>query len=216
MRLGIRSSSRALRFARRGIHALLIAGLGIGGLVQAQQPQPRIAASAERQMLALNQIQAERTKIQSKIDSRLFLGVLNQRRDARLAVLTDFRFVRPEADGMMPIEIIFADTAGIKAAVELVAARGGAVTSSSYRYQLVGARVHLEDIEALAALPSVRLVRKAIPVFTNAINVSQGDATHGANEARAFFGTNGTGVKVCVLSDGVDSLGNLCTGPANG
>src|SRR5690606_17887528 len=42
-----------------------------------------------------------------------------------------------------------------------------------------------------------------------AINVSEGDVTHGADEARAFFGTNGSGVKVCVLSDGVDSLAAL-------
>ena len=39
-----------------------------------------------------------------------------------------------------------------------------------------------------------------------ATNVSEGDATHGGPAARAFYGDNGTGVKICVLSDGVDSL----------
>jgi hypothetical protein len=35
---------------------------------------------------------------------------------------------------------------------------------------------------------------------------SQGDATHRASEARAAFGVDGTGVKIGVLSDGVNSL----------
>ena len=39
-----------------------------------------------------------------------------------------------------------------------------------------------------------------------ALNVSEGDKTHRAFDARNFFGVNGTGIKVGVLSDGVDSL----------
>jgi len=39
-----------------------------------------------------------------------------------------------------------------------------------------------------------------------AVNVSQGDKTHRAEEARSFFGVNGSGVKIGVLSDGVASL----------
>ncbi len=42
-----------------------------------------------------------------------------------------------------------------------------------------------------------------------AINVSEGDKTHRAESARGAFGVNGTGVKVGVLSDGVDSLAAL-------
>jgi uncharacterized repeat protein (TIGR01451 family) len=38
---------------------------------------------------------------------------------------------------------------------------------------------------------------------------SEGDATHRAAQARAFFGADGAGVKICVLSDGVDSLALL-------
>jgi hypothetical protein len=39
-----------------------------------------------------------------------------------------------------------------------------------------------------------------------ATQVSEGDKAHGADTARATFGVSGSGVKVCVLSDGVDSL----------
>ena len=79
----------------------------------------------------------------------------------------------------------------------------------SYAYRRVSARVHLDDLETLAAIPEVRKVRQEIPPLTKAINVSEGDKTHGADEARGFFGVTGTGVKVCVLSDGVDSLAAL-------
>lgn len=41
------------------------------------------------------------------------------------------------------------------------------------------------------------------------INTSEGDVTHRAAEARGFFGVNGTGVSIGVLSDGVDSLATL-------
>jgi hypothetical protein len=41
------------------------------------------------------------------------------------------------------------------------------------------------------------------------INTSEGDVTHRAALARTTFGVNGTGVKVGVLSDGVNSLASL-------
>ncbi len=41
------------------------------------------------------------------------------------------------------------------------------------------------------------------------INTSEGDITHRAMEARGFFGALGQGVKIGVLSDGVDSLAVL-------
>ncbi|HTO86249.1 MAG TPA: S8 family serine peptidase [Thermoanaerobaculia bacterium] len=47
------------------------------------------------------------------------------------------------------------------------------------------------------------------PYATNALTVSEGDVTHRANLARSNFGVSGAGVKVGVLSDGVDSLATL-------
>jgi len=55
----------------------------------------------------------------------------------------------------------------------------------------------------------VRKVRQAIPPEFGVINVSEGATTHGAIEARTFFGTTGAGVKVGVISNGVDSLAAL-------
>jgi hypothetical protein len=45
--------------------------------------------------------------------------------------------------------------------------------------------------------------------ITNAINTSEGDTTHRANLARSTFGVSGSGIKVGVLSDGVNSLASL-------
>src|SRR6266850_3388294 len=44
-----------------------------------------------------------------------------------------------------------------------------------------------------------------MPIFTGAVD-SEGDTTHRAAEARGFFGVSGSGVKVGVLSNGVNSL----------
>ncbi|MBX7223992.1 MAG: putative Ig domain-containing protein, partial [Blastocatellia bacterium] len=48
-----------------------------------------------------------------------------------------------------------------------------------------------------------------LQVHPEIVNVSQGDKTHKADLARTMFGVNGSGVKVGVLSDGVDSLATL-------
>ncbi|MEN8693080.1 MAG: hypothetical protein AB1Z20_23700 [Desulfobacterales bacterium] len=44
--------------------------------------------------------------------------------------------------------------------------------------------------------------------ITNKINTSEGDKAHRADQARATYGVDGTGVQIGVLSDGVDSLAN--------
>lgn len=168
--------------------------------------EPRIAASAVRQMQALTSIKMTKSKDQNKIDSRLYLGLLNQRKDPRVAPLTDFRFVKPEADGRLQVDIILSDVAGIKPVLQLLESNGGVVRAVSAAYHRISARVRLTDLEPLAAISEVRRVRQAIPALTNKVDTSEGDLTHGAQQARGFFGVDGTGVKVCVLSDGVDSL----------
>jgi len=62
-------------------------------------------------------------------------------------------------------------------------------------------------VETLAARPDVRFIRPAVEATTDTGSVnSEGDRTHRVNTARASFGANGSGVKVGVLSDGVNSL----------
>jgi hypothetical protein len=170
---------------------------------------PKLQPSAKSQMQALIGIKRSKTSTQNKIDSRLYLGLLHQQNDARLAQLTSFRFVKPEADGRVPVDIVLSSRDGVKPAINKVMALGGTIRAKSYRYGRVSARVHLADLEPLAGLVGVRRVRQAIPRLTDKINTSEGDKTHGADEARAFYGVTGIGVKVCAISDGVDSLTSL-------
>ena len=178
---------------------------------RATSPPPQLAPSAAIQMQALKAIKAASTPLERKIDSRLYLGVLHGRRDIRLTSLTDFRFVKPESDGLVAVDILLDGIAGLKETMSTLESLGGVVLGKSSRYMTLRARVHLEDLESLAGLIHVRRIRQAIPFLTNVVNVSEGDLTHGAAEARGFFGTTGAGVKVGVLSDGVASLADLQT-----
>jgi hypothetical protein len=65
------------------------------------------------------------------------------------------------------------------------------------------ARVRSQLLGALHATPP-----RQGPVG-NAINVSEGDTTHRAALARTTFGVSGAGIKIGVLSDGVNSLATL-------
>jgi hypothetical protein len=170
---------------------------------------PHITASAAAQMQALASIDDAKTALQRKIDSRLYLGLLHRQHDARLAPLTSYRFVAADADGRVGVEIPIASADAIGPVSSAIQARGGVVQSAHPTYLQIRARVHFEDLEAIAATPGVRRVRRALPPQYSAINVSEGVKTHGADEATAFFGTTGTGVKVGVLSDGVNALSSL-------
>lgn len=186
---------------------LSLAALTWSGALWAEAP--KLAPSAAIQMSTLRSIKTAKSPIQHKIDSRLYLGLLRQRQDPRLAPLTDFRFVTPEADGRVPVDIVLTRASGIKPVVVAVESLGGLVGAWSYKHGRMRARVHLQDLETLAARPDVRKIRQGTPAFTHKINTSEGDLTHGAQEARNFFGASGAGVKIGVLSDGVDSIAAL-------
>jgi subtilisin-like proprotein convertase family protein len=162
-------------------------------------------------MRALNAIKTSKTPTQNKIDSRLYLGLLHRRADPRLSLLTDFRYITAATDGQVAVDIAVISLAGIKPVIAEVAALGGSVRVSSSKFRTVAARVPIDSLETLAAVDGVRWVHPAMGHKTQKVNTSEGDKTHGASEARGFFGVNGTGVKVCVLSDGVDSLSILET-----
>jgi subtilisin-like proprotein convertase family protein len=111
---------------------------------------------------------------------------------------------------------------------------GGHVAYASVRESAIRASVPTSSLAQLAASPGVRSVRSAVGAITanarpappkskakRASSVdanlaaalaatdtvtSEGDATHAADTARAKRHVSGVGVKVCVLSDGVDSL----------
>lgn len=175
--------------------------------VHANAPQISVAAAAQIQVL--ENIKHSKTAMQRKIDSRLYLGLLHSRADARLSSLHDYRFVKPGDDGRVPVDIVIVDATALKPVMNKLEQIGANVIAKSRRFQRIYARVHLDDLEPLAALGEVRAVRQHMPALTEKINSSEGDATHGGPGARSFYGVTGAGVKVCVMSDGVDSLSTV-------
>jgi subtilisin-like proprotein convertase family protein len=169
---------------------------------------PTLSASALLQLKSLSAIGLERTPVEQKLDTSLHLGLLHQRGDRRLAPLTDFRFLKADADGRLRVDIALNGVGGLKATLDWLAAHGAPVEAASAAYQIVTTRLRFDDLEPLVALGGVRRIGRHIKGLTNQASgiVSEGDATHGVAAARAIFGATGAGVKVCALSDGVDSL----------
>ena len=196
------------RVVRRCWTWLVLGAFVCLGPAAAQTPQ-RLAPSAVRQVQALQSIKSAKSDAQSKIDSRLYLGMLHQQNDPRLAPLTDFRFVTPEDDGRVPVQVVVTSADQVKSVIDRLDSLDAVVRHFSIANHLILARVRLSDLGTLASMNQVRRIRQVIPSYTNAVNVSEGDVTHGADTARAFYGTFGAGVKVCAISDGVDSLASL-------
>lgn len=195
------------RFVRTCV--ALAASLFLVAGAHAQQAASRVQPSAAQQMALLASIKTSKSAVQHRIDSRLYLGLLNARSDQRVRGLPDFRFVRPDDDGLVRVEIVLDGIRGMKPVLTLLEQQRAVVLSKNAVHPRVQARVRLHDLEAIAALQGVRRVRQPLPAMSSAINVSEGDATHGVPAARNVYGVSGAGVKICVLSDGVDSLAAL-------
>jgi uncharacterized repeat protein (TIGR01451 family) len=210
---------RAHRTKARGAALLLtsativLAAVAAGqGRAQAQTPPPapppQLQASARAQIQALTSEKAARTPAQRKMDSHLIYALLRQRHDPRLASLSTLRVPSAALDGTMLVDVKAFSANGIKPILARLKSLGARIVSVQPRYAAIRARVLLAATERVAAMPEVRFVKPASHPILEHFD-SEGDATHRAAQARAFFGVDGTGVKICVLSDGVDSLATL-------
>lgn len=171
-------------------------------------PRPRLQASAVSQIQLLMSEKASRTTAQRKMDSHLVYALLRQRQDPRLGGLTRLRLPSPDPDGTMPMDVEAVSPAAVGPILARLHELGARVVSVQARYASIRARLRLAAAEAVAAMPEVRFLRQASRAILEHFD-SEGDATHRAAQARAFFGADGTGVKICALSNGVDSLADL-------
>jgi uncharacterized repeat protein (TIGR01451 family) len=168
----------------------------------------RVQASALAEMQALAAEKRGRTAAQRKVESHLLYTLLRQRGDARLAAVPHLRISAPAADGSVVVDVSAVSRATVKAVVAAVHRLGGRIVGAQLRLAAVRARLPLAAVESLAAEPAVRFVRSASRANLEHVD-SEGDATHLAAAARPRFGVDGSGVKVCALSDGIDSLATL-------
>ncbi len=201
------------RVARRIVRPIVAASallpwLLVAAIAGAQTPATPLefGPQALEQIRLLQEEKAQLAPHEQKIDSRLRRLIDSRRATPKFPGLTDIAHPQANPDGTVLLDIDTFAGSDVKALIDAVEAAGGQVLNASVRYRTARVRLQVADIATIAMLPGVRIVYPEHRAMTNKVNTSQGDVTHRAAAARSFFGFDGTGVKVCVLSDGVDSL----------
>jgi hypothetical protein len=211
-----------VRFSRVAAHAvpLTVGALLLTTGVSVAQPSTVDAAAArtEAGISALQGIKKSLTPAERKQSSQLVVEKRLRADRSLAAKLPDYRSgVGVSSAGTVAVEIA---ATGDQAVANAVKAAGGVV-----RYAAGGAvraDLPLSAVDAIAGRADVAEVKPAAQATTwseqgnrdfgvaaqaaAATQVSEGDKAHGADTARTTYGVSGSGVKVCVLSDGVDSL----------
>ncbi len=174
--------------------------------VAADQPA-KISDAALKQISALHQEKQSRTPAQRKMDSRLVYAVKQSRKEAIAAGVQPFELhLDRDREGRILVDI---DTKVTKAVINAIEDAGGKIVVSVEKFNSIRALIPAGKLEALALLNDVKFVHQAAKAYTRTgSTTSEGDTTHRADTARTAFTTDGTGVKVGVLSDSVDYLSN--------
>ena len=218
-----------VRFSRVAAHAvpLTVGALLLTTGVSAAQPSTVDAAAArtEAGINALQGIKKSLTPAERKQSSQLVVEKRLRADRSLAAKLPDYRSgVGVSNAGTVSVDI----AAHGNAAANAVKAAGGTVRFASPD-GAIRADLPLSAVDTIAGRADVAEVKPASQATTwhepgnrdagvtaavqaagaqaaAATQVSEGDKAHGADTARTTYGVSGSGIKVCVLSDGVDSL----------
>jgi len=204
--------------------AALLVGLysfGMGSMIgrqssvkAAEDVNNALQTISEQAALQINMLIEEklsRTPAQRKIDSQLLYEIKKRgagteppgaQKDLFNSLDTG---IEVDQDGRVAVDIKVQSARAVRNMLN----RLGAKVTNSLPNDL-RARISLNELERLASDPRVVYIMPAATFMLNVVNVSEGDTTHGAQLARSVFTTaNGNGVRVGVLSDGVNSLATL-------
>ena len=185
-----------------GRAAGIFAVLGLLSLSAAQAAPDKLKDSVLRQIQALEQEKANRTPQMLKMDSHLVHAVRNNRHENIGIELHPL--VKLDGAGHAIVDIDAVVNPSLLAGIANV---GGTVDFSSARFHAVRARIPLKELEKVASMKGVKFIKRAAEAIANTGSVnSEGDIAHKANLARSTFGADGTGVKVGVLSTGIEFL----------
>ena len=211
-------------FARRQIFLLTIVVLALAGRGPDQPASARQPEAAALPPAALHQIAAllaekdARSASEQKLASALLYAVRQQRgaqvSTASAALQTGVTLI---AKQLVVVELTAQVTPDLLARLNTIGAKD---VTGWPAYRSVRASVPISQMLTVATWPEVRFIQpqQAAQTATTtsqaltqtlASNRSEGDFAHRADQARATYGYTGAGVKVCVLSDGVDSLASL-------
>lgn len=165
-----------------------------------------LSASAASQIAAIVADKAARTPAEQKIDSNLLYAVQAQATGSAVKGAPSMKSdVAADRSGDVLVDVqATIDTPLLKH----LSALGATVVDAERDFGAIRARVPLASVEALATDPSVRSIAPAARYQTNSVGSAsnEADTTLDAKGVRNTYGLDGTGVKTCVLSDGVDSL----------
>ena len=173
----------------------------------ASQEAVALKSSAVAQMQLLMAEKNARTPAQQKISSRFLIDLALRRGVLDRRALSDLRTRADVADDGTVFVNITADVDD--RLLTRIEELGGEVVRSYPRYRALRARLPLDRLEDLAALDTVQWIRPTDRFMLQGGNVTEGDVAHGADDARAQFGVDGTGVQVGAISDSVEALANL-------
>jgi subtilisin-like proprotein convertase family protein len=215
LRLTTSSSSGGRRRA-----PALVAGLvgacalaSLPGVAADAAPVQAVPSVAE-QVAAIQADKAARTPAERKVDSNLLYAATEAAGGPAVEGAPALRSSVEVDEGSVVVDLDATATPGLAAAIEAV---GGSVVSMVAAQGAVRAEVPVDAVVALAGRPEVREVRPADEAITNrslgdavastvGVAENEADVTQGGAATRTTYGVDGTGVKVCVLSDGIDSL----------
>jgi len=190
-----------------GRGAFVAAGLllgGLGGPAIAQE----LSENALRQLRAIYADKASWTRAERKLGTSLLYAHRQSLGLPMVQGLPPLRRVaeraRVDSQGMVVVDIHADVTDGL---LQKIAAVGGRVSSVYIGLGAVRARLPIRQVLAIAELPEVRYITPQQRFVVNTgSQTSQGDVAHAAAAARSTYSIDGTGVKVGILSDGVDTL----------
>jgi hypothetical protein len=189
--------------------AFVLGGVFLASLISsAPLAAQELSEQATRQIQAILADKATWTPTERKLATSVLMAHRQSRGQAMVQGLGAFPEVAARAgvdgNGMAVVDIKARVTDEL---LRVIGDVGGELISSHPSYGTVRARLPIGRVDAIAALPEVRFVGpKELFVLNTGSVTSQGDVAHAAAAARTTFGINGSGVRVGVLSDGVDSL----------
>ena len=204
-----RAGPRAERNALRRWTAAWV-GASIAALMLTAAPGAAgqfIEPTLAQQVQALLDEKTSRTTAQQKMDSQL-LRLLYPAKFAMLLHLVDIPATDPNGNVQVRIDLTQGADPNLLAQVigRLLIGLNLPPPVAAGIDSTVRAVLPLGKLDQVAAMPTVRFIDVERKPLHNKVSVSEGDKTHQAEVARSSYGVNGAGQKVCVVSDGINSV----------
>lgn len=183
----------------------------IAGAPQVPDNKPTVVGLAPlnenvlRQISALEDEKERRTPAQKKMDSGLVHLAKKSRGEVISAATPNLEVdVKANEKGLVLVDLS-ADVS--EELLSAIATAGGRVINQFAAFHAIRAELPVQAMEVLAVRDDVKSIAPAALAITNVGSaLSQGDRTHRADAVRALYGGSGAGLKIGVLSDGVNSL----------